>query len=103
VVYFGGFFAKLGHFAGFSLHIINFVAVLFSRVHRSPREYYTSADFSKTGIYLYNINFCRKEQRSCDGEGGGPGGGEYLGCTVAQLGSSIAQSVGCSVAQKGAA
>jgi hypothetical protein len=22
VVYFGGFFAKLGHFAGFSLHII---------------------------------------------------------------------------------
>ena len=25
MVYFGGFFAKLGHFAGFSLHIINFV------------------------------------------------------------------------------
>jgi hypothetical protein len=24
VVYFGGFFVKLGHFAGFSLHIINF-------------------------------------------------------------------------------
>ncbi len=23
MVYFGGFFAKLGHFAGFSLHIIN--------------------------------------------------------------------------------
>jgi hypothetical protein len=29
VVYFGGFFAKLGHFAGFSLHIIN-VAVKIS-------------------------------------------------------------------------
>ncbi len=25
MVYFGGFFAKLGYFAGFSLHIINFV------------------------------------------------------------------------------
>jgi hypothetical protein len=25
VVYFGGFFAKLGHFEGFYLHIINFV------------------------------------------------------------------------------
>ena len=29
MVYFGGFFAKLGHFAGFSLHIIN-VAVKIS-------------------------------------------------------------------------
>ena len=29
MVYFGGFFAKVGHFAGFSLHIIN-VAVKIS-------------------------------------------------------------------------
>ncbi len=34
MVYFGGFFAKLGHFAGFSLYIINFAV----RISKSATE-----------------------------------------------------------------
>jgi hypothetical protein len=43
--------------------------------------YNTFADFPKTGISLYNINFAER------------GGGRiyFLGCSVAQLGSSVAQ------------
>jgi hypothetical protein len=43
--------------------------------------------FSKTGIYLNNIDFA---ERNIEAAMGG-GGGIYLGCTVAQLGSSVAQ------------
>ncbi len=38
MVYYGGFFAKLGHFAGFSLHIIN-VAVRISAAAMGGRHY----------------------------------------------------------------
>jgi hypothetical protein len=61
-------------------------------INMTIRElYYTLPDFSKTGISFHNINFFRKEQRSCDGEGQKI---YSLGCNIAQL--------GCSVTQKGA-
>ncbi len=40
VVYFGGFFAKLEHFAGFSLHIINFVGRISEAAMKGVGELY---------------------------------------------------------------
>jgi hypothetical protein len=54
VVYFGGFFAKLGHFAGFSVHIIDIAG------------YTPHCDFC--GFFLFIVR--RKDQRSCDVRGG---------------------------------
>jgi hypothetical protein len=144
VVYFGGFFAKLKHFAGFSLHIINFVGRIseaamkgvgelykiyfitlepsgrvhphtwifrglflyyslqgssaklrwvgcrvggHNKINMTVRElYYTFADFFQNRISLYNIIFAERKIEAAMG-----GGGYFLGCSVAQLGSSVAQ------------
>ncbi len=65
MVYFGGFFPKLGHFAGFSLHII-YNAVRISE-----------ATMRGGGHYIFCVVFSlfirRKDQRSCDGQDGGLG------------------------------
>jgi hypothetical protein len=50
--------------------------------------YYNFADFSKTGISLYNINFARRNSEAAMGRGGRI---YFLGYSVAQLGSSVAQ------------
>jgi hypothetical protein len=108
VEYFDGFFAKLGQFAGFSLHIIYFVG----RISESAMKegwgtlYFINLE-PRGRVHPHTVNFRRLEQRSCDGRGRG-GGVKFrrfqalylLGCRVAHLGRGIAQ---CSVAQKGAA
>ena len=82
MVYFGGFFAKPGRFAGFSLHIIN----LAIKEQRSCDErgggQYISLEPSRR-VHPYTVIFRqffsiysiirRKDQRSCDGRGGGWG------------------------------
>ncbi len=56
-------------------------------INMTIRElYYTFADFF--GISLYNINFA---ERNSEGAMGGGGRIYFLGCSLAQLGSSIAQ------------
>jgi hypothetical protein len=42
VVYFGGFFAKLGYFAGFSQNIINFVGRISEAAMKEGGEHYIS-------------------------------------------------------------
>ncbi len=64
VIYFGGFFAKLGQFAGFSLHIINNVVRISEAVMGGKGDITFSARLSP-----YIIR--RKDQRSCDGQDGG--------------------------------
>ena len=66
MVNFGGFFAKLGQFAGFSLHIINNVARICEAAMGGKGDITFSARFC-----LYIIR--RKDQRSCDGQDGGLG------------------------------
>ncbi len=48
MVYFGGFVAKLGYFAGFSLYIINFVARISEAASAMDRDHYifTGAAFA---------------------------------------------------------
>ncbi len=79
MVYFGGFFAKLGYSAGFSLNTINFAVYLCT----SLSACLDFGDFSSNSE-LYNINMHgtlyflgfflyiigRKDHRSCDGRGG---------------------------------
>jgi hypothetical protein len=50
VVYFGGFFAKLGHFAGFSLHIINNAVRISEATMRGVGDIIVSAWFF---LYLF--------------------------------------------------
>jgi len=50
VVYFGGFFAKLGHFAGFSLHIINLAVRISEAAMRGVGDFIFSACFF---LYLF--------------------------------------------------
>jgi hypothetical protein len=62
LVYFGGFFAKLGYFAGFSLNIIN-LAVSIS----------AATVYDGGGQYFFRVP---NTLQGCDGWGGG--GGEIL-------------------------
>jgi hypothetical protein len=80
------------------LYISLISSQLLSRVHRSPREYNTSADFFKTGIYLYNINFAERNSEAAMRRGGGDIFRVH-GCSIRVQRSSV----GCSVARKGAA
>ncbi len=66
MVYFDGFFAKLGQFAGFSLHIIKNVV----RISEAAMGGKGDITFSAR-CFLYIIR--RKDQRSCDGQDGGLG------------------------------
>jgi len=88
VVYFGGFFAKLGHFAGFSLHIINLAVrisaaemagdiILFS-IYYSPEGILFSIYYSPEGtakLRLVIVFF--KVPNSLEGCDGWSEGGEY--------------------------
>jgi hypothetical protein len=77
VVYFGGFFAKLGHFTGFSLFSINNVVRIREAAMGKRCKDQRSAMGGKGDItfsarfFLYIIR--RKDQRSCDGQDGGLG------------------------------
>jgi hypothetical protein len=84
VVYFGGFFAKLGYFAGFSLYIINnAVAVriseaamggagagdlIFHSLCGKKKALDVGGPSSIDCKYFWGSN---KKQQSCDGRGGG--------------------------------
>jgi hypothetical protein len=76
VVYFGRFFAKLG----FSLHIINYVGKISeaAMIGLGDIILYKLAQWKGTpsycdffAVFFYIIR--RKDQRSCDGRGGGRG------------------------------
>ncbi len=75
MVYFGRFFAKLGHFAGFSLQLIN-LAVRISAAAMAldiiffslagPVGYYTGPILRFFAVFFLYI-ILQKEERSCDG------------------------------------
>ncbi len=59
-------------------------------MHRNPRAVqHFRGIFSKTGISLYNINFAERNSEAA--MGGGGGANIFFGCSVAQLGSRVAQ------------
>jgi hypothetical protein len=80
VVYFGGFFAKLGPFAGFSLHIVNYVGriseaamkrvgdIIFHNFGAQWKGTPSYCDFSP--VFLYIIRRVRISEAAMGGGGG---------------------------------
>ncbi len=78
MVYFGGFFAKLGPFAGFSLHIVNFVGRISEAAMKGVGTLYLITLEPSRRVHPHTVIFRhfflyiirRKDQRSCDGVSG---------------------------------
>jgi hypothetical protein len=103
VVYFGGFFAKLGHFAGFSQHFINFPKWI-SEAATGGVHYIFRVPCSSFRVRCRSVVYSelRRMQRSSEGCSVAQKGPAYPEGAANFLGRGIAQ-VGCSFAQKGAA
>ncbi len=79
---FGAFFPKLGHFAGFSLHIsLVGSAQLHGRGHYIFKLAGPVGDYTGARIVIIRRFFSiirQKKQRRCDGWVGGGGGGDIV-------------------------
>jgi hypothetical protein len=84
VVHFGRFFAKLGHFAGFSLHIVNFVVRIGEAAmkgvgdiifHNFGAQWNGTPSYCEFSPGLFYILFAVRISKLAMGVGGRRGGG----------------------------
>ena len=86
MVYFGGFFAKLGHFAGFSLHELSSSQCCLVGCIVAQESTTLPRIFSETGIYLNNFNFAERNSEAA------MGGGENIFFRVQRSSISVQRS-----------